>query len=84
LTANSGQLWLTKCQTENTFIRLPCQKNFLVALFKILALSAYDLSTQRSKPQPNSGKPCRMLVSPPGRTASEFIDRRLAMPIDEF
>ncbi|VFM99895.1 MAG: Histidine kinase-, DNA gyrase B-, and HSP90-like ATPase, partial [Candidatus Kentron sp. G] len=26
LTANSGQLWLTKCQTENTFIRLPCQK----------------------------------------------------------
>nr|VFJ42983.1 MAG: hypothetical protein BECKFM1743A_GA0114220_1000340 [Candidatus Kentron sp. FM]VFK08568.1 MAG: hypothetical protein BECKFM1743B_GA0114221_100743 [Candidatus Kentron sp. FM] len=35
-------------------------------------------------PQPNSGKPCRMLVSPPGRTASEFIDRRLAMPIDEF
>ena len=39
---------------------------------------------QRSKPQPNSGKPCRMLVSPLGRTASEFIDQRLAMPIDEF
>ncbi|VFM97861.1 MAG: hypothetical protein BECKG1743D_GA0114223_100343 [Candidatus Kentron sp. G] len=28
--------------------------------------------------------PCRMLVSPPGRTASEFIDQRLAMPINEF
>ncbi|VFM98530.1 MAG: hypothetical protein BECKG1743D_GA0114223_100691, partial [Candidatus Kentron sp. G] len=38
----------------------------------------------RGKPQPNSGKPCRMLVSPPGRTASEFIDRHRQTLIDEF
>ena len=28
--------------------------------------------------------PCRMLVSPPGRTASEFIDQHRQTPINEF